>query len=65
MHDEDDEPTTGELRAVQASRQEDERKAAADADSAEETAQHERRAEKSAYLREKLEERERSEREAE
>ena len=61
----DDEPTTGELRAVQVSRESQERRAAEQADSEEETAQHDRRAEKSAYLREKLEEREKAERRAE
>ena len=64
MADPDDEPTTGELRAVQVSRESQERKAAEQSDSDEETAQHDRRAEKSAYLREKLEEREEAERRA-
>lgn len=65
MADSDDEPTTGELRAVQVSRESQERRAAEQADTEEETAQHDRRAEKSAYLREKLEEREEAERKAE
>jgi len=65
MADKDDEPTTEELRAVQVSRESRERDAAEHADSDEETAQHDRRAEKSAYLREKLEEREEAERRAE
>ncbi len=64
MADTDDEPTTGELRAVQVSREAQARKAADHADSDEETAQHDRRAEKSAYLREKLEQREEAERRA-
>lgn len=61
----DYEPTTEELRAVQGAREQDERRAAEDSDSAEETAQHDRRAEKSAYLKAKLEARQRAEREAE
>ncbi len=65
MADSDDEPTTGELRKVQVSRETEARRAAERADSDEETAQHDRRAEKSAYLREKLEEREEAERRAE
>ncbi len=62
MAETDDEPTTGELRAVQVDRESTARKAAEQADSDEETAQHDRRAEKSAYLKEKLEEREEAER---
>ncbi len=65
MANTDDEPTTGELRKVQVSRETEARRAAERADSDEETAQHDRRAEKSAYLREKLEEREEAERRAE
>jgi len=61
----DDEPTTGELRIVQGAREEAEREAAEKSDSAAETAQHDRRASKSAYLKAKLEEREKAEREAE
>jgi hypothetical protein len=64
MADTDDEPTTEELRAVQASRESRERSAAERADSEDETAQHDRRAEKSAYLKEKLDEREEAERRA-
>jgi len=64
MVDADNEPTTGELRAVQVSREVAARRAAERADSDEETAQHDRRAAKSAYLREKLEEREEAERRA-
>ena len=64
MANTDDEPTTGELRKVQVSRETEARRAAERADSDEETAQHDRRAEKSAYLREKLEEREEAERRA-
>jgi len=65
MDTSDDEPTTGELRIVQGAREEAERKAAERADSEAETAQHDRRAEKSAYLKAKLEEREEAERRAE
>ncbi len=64
MAETDDDPTTGQLRAVQVSREAKSRKAADRADSEEETAQHDRRAEKSAYLREKLEQREEAERRA-
>ncbi len=65
MAETDDEPTTGELHAVQVTRESQARRAAEQADTEEETAQHDRRAEKSAYLREKLEEREEAERRAE
>ncbi len=65
MAEKDDDPTTGELRAVQVSRESQARRAAEQADSEEETAQHDRRAEKSAYLKQKLEEREEAERRAE
>ncbi len=64
MSNTDDEPTTGQLRAVQLSRETRARRAADRADSDEETAQHDRRAAKSAYLRKKLEEREEAERRA-
>jgi hypothetical protein len=60
----DDDPTTGELRAVQLNRESKARSAAERAESEEETAQHDRRAAKSAYLRQKLEEREEAERRA-
>ncbi len=65
MADTPDDLTTGELRAVQLSREREARKASEHSDSEEETAQHDRRAAKSAYLREKLEEREEAERRAE
>ena len=57
----DDEPTTQELRAVQRRREEIERELADDAptDTIEQT--HVRRADKAAYLAEKLDEQERSE----
>ncbi len=57
-----DEPDTEQLRAEQRKRELEERKAAKAAPVEEETAQHERRAEKARYLREKLEERADSER---
>ena len=60
-----DDPSTEELRAVQVAREDQARDAAERADSEEETAQHDRRAAKSAYLREKLEQREEAERRAE
>ena len=59
-----DEPTTEELHAVQVAREGEARGAAERADTDEETAQHDRRAAKSAYLREKLEQREEAERRA-
>ena len=57
-------PTTEKLRVQQRDREEREREKAERSAQDDETAQHERRADKAAYLREKLEERERSEREA-
>lgn len=60
-----DDPTTEELRAVQVAREGQARDAAERADTDEETAQHDRRAAKSSYLREKLEQREEAERRAE
>ena len=59
-----DDASTEELRIGQADREEREREAAERADGDQEAAQHDRRAEKSAYLRSKLEERERAERES-
>jgi hypothetical protein len=64
MDDRPDEPTTEQLRAAQVERVRDELQAAEAARDPNETAQHARRADKSSYLREKLAERERSEREA-
>jgi hypothetical protein len=49
-----DDPTTGELRALQAAREETERERAAEADQPDEARAAERRADKAAYLREKL-----------
>jgi hypothetical protein len=60
-----DEPTTEELKQIQSKRESDERKLACSAADERELAQHERRAEKARYLRDKLDERAESEREAE
>jgi hypothetical protein len=58
----DEDPTTEELRLKQSRREQDEREAEGDALSEEDTEVHRRRADKAAYLREKLEERAESER---
>ena len=58
-----EEPVTQELREEQARRAAQEQARASAATEAEETAQHERRADKARYLREKLKERAESERE--
>lgn len=60
----DDEPDTSELRRAQRDRETSERAAEADAEEPAERRQHKRRADKAAYLKEKLAERERSERDA-
>ena len=52
----DDDPTTEELRAVQADREEAERERAEEAAEPAEARAAERRADKAAYLREKLDE---------
>jgi hypothetical protein len=57
-----DEHKTEELKVIQAEREADERKLAESARGEDEFEQHERRAEKARYLREKLEERAESER---
>ncbi|HEX2017164.1 MAG TPA: hypothetical protein VGN69_10745 [Solirubrobacteraceae bacterium] len=57
----DDEPTTSELRDHQARRERDERRRAEVAEDPDDTHSHERRADKAAYLRDKLIERERAE----
>ena len=57
-------PTTEELRIAQFKREEAEREQADHGVTEEDTDQHERRADKASYLREKLEERARAEREA-
>lgn len=59
------EPTTGELRRLQRERATDEHEAIDGSITDDEAHQHERRADKAAYLAEKLAERERSERRAE
>ncbi len=59
-----EERDTEQLRAEQLVREEAERRLAEIVPEDEESAQHERRAEKANYLREKLEERAQSEREA-
>ena len=51
------------MREEQAAREADERADAAEAAADEDTAQHDRRADKAAYLKEKLEERSKAERE--
>ena len=57
-------PTTEELRIAQLKREEAERERAETGVTEDDTDQHERRADKAHYLREKLEERARAEREA-
>jgi hypothetical protein len=56
------EPSTEELRAVQLQREASEAEQAQSAPDEQETAQHQRRADKARYLREKLEQRAESER---
>lgn len=58
-----DEHHTEELRLAQLEREQTEREAARSASDEDEAAQHERRADKARYLREKLEQRAQSERE--
>jgi hypothetical protein len=53
----DEDPTTRKLRRKQAERESRERGEAQETELEDDTAQHERRADKAAYLREKLEER--------
>ena len=60
-----EDPTTEELRIAQSEREAAARRAAERAESEAETAEQARRAQKSAYLREKLEEREEAERRSE
>jgi hypothetical protein len=60
-----DDQDTGALKAQQLHHIKNERRLARSAGEAEEVAQHERRADKADYLHEKLEQRERSERETE
>lgn len=61
MPDDREEPTTGELKLEQLKRELAERDAAEKADDPTETGTWERRADKSEYLRKKLEEREKAE----
>lgn len=60
----DEDPTTEELRVEQLQRERAEREAAAEGVTPDDTEQHDRRADKASYLREKLEERAEAEREA-
>lgn len=59
-----EDPTTQELRIKQLQREREEREAAAKGEGEHETGQHDARAARAAYLRGKLEERARAEREA-
>jgi hypothetical protein len=59
MHED---PKTEEMRVLQGAREREERKRAEESEKEPETASHDRRATKAAYLRAKLEERARSER---
>ncbi len=61
---EEEDPVTAELRLRQAERELEEREETETATSEDEAEQHARRADKAAYLREKLEERAEAEREA-
>jgi hypothetical protein len=58
----EEDPTTQELRVEQLQRERAEREAASGGVTPDDTEQHERRAEKASYLREKLEERAEAER---
>jgi hypothetical protein len=58
----DEQPKTEELKIIQAEREAEERERARSALDEDEAAQHERRADKARYLREKLEQRAESER---
>ena len=60
----EDEPKTGELRQTQEHKVIEERELAEGAEQPAEERQHQRRADKAEYLKEKLAERERSERDA-
>jgi hypothetical protein len=61
---EENEPTTEELRVAQLQEEQEERDRARHSEEGEETKRHARRADKAAYLREKLEQRAESERDA-
>ena len=60
----DGDPTTEELRIAQIKREAEERERAREGVTPDDAEQHERRASKAEYLREKLDERARAEREA-
>ena len=60
----EEDPITEELRVEQFRREDDERERAAKADTEDAVVAHDRRADKAAYLREKLEQRAEAEREA-
>ena len=60
----EEDPTTQELRVRQARREQEERRQAEEEPTMDGTEKHARRADKADYLRRKLEERARSEREA-
>jgi hypothetical protein len=60
----EEDPTTQELRIEQLQRERAEREQAAEGVTPDDTEQHERRADRASYLREKLEERAAAEREA-
>jgi hypothetical protein len=60
----DPDPETAELKLRQRDREMAEQRMAEEAPDEDETAQHARRADKASYLRQKLKERERSERES-
>ena len=60
----EEDPTTQELRIKQAEREQAEREAAAEGATPDDSEQHERRAERASYLKEKLEERAQAERES-
>jgi len=64
MYPMSEEPETKELRKAQQEREDAESEQAGSAMNAEEAAEHHRRAEKAAYLRQKLEERAESERDS-
>ncbi len=64
MVDDEGDPSTRELRVEQVQREMRERRHAEESSDAEAVAEHERRAEKAAYLREKLADRVRAENEA-
>jgi hypothetical protein len=60
----EEDPTTREMRIKQRQREDAEREIAEESSLEQDTAQHQRRADKASYLAEKLEERAKSEREA-